>query len=106
MPVTPFFWCNLETRLVLAGKKMAGKSAELSDRKKNAAKPGADQQKSADLWIALKPPSPNGITARKWNDPPSSPAGSRLLELADIALGLKKPENFRKRRSGVLKQKP
>ncbi len=88
----------------MSGKKMAGKSAD--SRKKNSVKQNADQQKSADLWIAPKPPSTNGVTTRKWSEPPSSPTGSRLLELADIALGLKKPENFRKRRSGVVKPKP
>jgi hypothetical protein len=100
----PFLVRLFQARLVLSGKKMAGKSAE--SRKKDAVKQEADQQKSPDLWIAPKPRSTNGTTTRKWSEPPSSPPGSRLLELADIALGLKKPENFRKRRSGALKPKP
>jgi len=58
------------------------------------------------MWIAPKPSAVNGAATRKWSEPPASPAGSRLLELADIALGTKKPENYRKRRSGMLKPKP
>lgn len=74
-------------------------------RKKHAPQE-ADQKKSADLWVTAKPSSPDGIPTKKWSEPPAAPTGSRLLELADIALGLKKPEKFRKRRSEVLKQKP
>jgi hypothetical protein len=94
-------------RIVLAdnvsGKKMVGKG--IVSRKKHAPQEG-DQKKSADLWVTPKPSSPDGITTRKWSEPPTPPPSSRLLELADIALGLKKPEKFRKRRSEVLKQKP
>jgi len=87
----------------LPKKKIVGKG--MDSRKKNSNR-DADQKKSADLWVASKPTSADGITTRKWSEPPASAAGSRLLELADIALGLKKPEKFRKRRSEVLKQKP
>lgn len=87
----------------LPGKKIGGQG--MDSRRKNTNR-DADQKKSADLWIAPKPSSSDGITTRKWSEPPAAPAGSRLLELADIALGIKKPEKFRKRRSEVLKQKP
>jgi hypothetical protein len=36
---------------------------------------------------------------RAWSDRRGIPTGSRLLELADIALGLKKPEPPKKRRT-------
>jgi hypothetical protein len=87
----------------LSQKKTAAK--RVAGNKKKTVKSTANQKKSADLWIAPKPTSANGAT-RKWSEQPAEPAGSRLLELADIALGFKKPDNFRKRRSGVLKQKP
>jgi hypothetical protein len=90
--------------LVLSGKKTAGRSP--AAKKKSAAKKIVAKKKSADLWIAPKPTSGKGATMRKWSEQPTAPAGSRLLELADIALGLKKPDNFRKRRSGVLRPKP
>ena len=86
----------------LSEKKIVNK--RMDSRKKHTNR-DADQKKSADLWVAAKPSS-DGVTTKKWSEPPASPAGSRLLELADIALGLKKPEKFRKRRSEVLKQKP
>jgi hypothetical protein len=87
----------------VSGKKTAEKSS--NPKKKAADKSGNGKTQPADMWIAVKPSSA-AASARKWSEQPSSPAGSRILELADIALGLKKPENFRKRRSGVLKQKP
>jgi hypothetical protein len=87
-------------------KKIVGKGKGMDSRRKNTNR-DSDQKKSADLWVASKPSSSSdAIATRKWSEPPASAAGSRLLELADIALGLKKPEKFRKRRSEVLKQKP
>jgi hypothetical protein len=88
----------------VSGKKTVDKSS--TPKKKAAAKSSNDKPQSEEMWIARKPLSPNAATTRKWSEPTSSPASSRILELADIALGLKKPENFRKRRSGILKQKP
>jgi hypothetical protein len=63
---------------------------------KGKAKPAEDA-----LWIAprnsLK--GPNG--ERAWDNRPGGPPNSgRLLELADIALGLKKPEPRKKPRRG------
>ena len=91
------------SRIVLSEKKIIGKWMDSGKKNTNR---GADQKRSADLWVAPKPSSPDEITTRKWSEPPAASTGSRLLELADIALGLKKPEKFRKRRSEVLKQKP
>jgi hypothetical protein len=50
-----------------------------------------------DLWIAPKSNLKGDRGDRAWNDRRATPTGSRLLELADIALGLKKPEPPKKR---------
>lgn len=50
-----------------------------------------------DLWIAPKSNLKGDGNESAWNDRASMPTGSRLLELADIALGLKKPEPPKKR---------
>lgn len=52
-----------------------------------------------DLWIAPKSNLKGDSGDRAWNDRGATPTGSRLLELADIALGLKKPEPPKKRRA-------
>lgn len=91
----------------MSGKKKAvGSGAKTGER--DSAKPhkSSNPHKSNDMWIAPKASAVNGAATRKWSEPPASPAGSRLLELADIALGTRKPENYRKRRSGILKPKP
>jgi len=54
-----------------------------------------------DLWIAPKSNLKGNDGDRAWNDRMAAPTGSRLLELADIALGLKKPEPSRKRRAST-----
>ena len=54
-----------------------------------------------DLWVASKSNLKGDNGDRAWNDRMSTPTGSRLLELADIALGLKKPEPPKKRRSAA-----
>lgn len=54
-----------------------------------------------DLWIAPKSNLKGDNGDRAWNDRGVTPTGSRLLELADIALGLKKPEPFKKRRAAA-----
>jgi hypothetical protein len=54
---------------------------------------------SDDLWIASKSNLKGDNGDRAWNDRMATPTGSRLLELADIALGLKKPEPPKKRRA-------
>lgn len=54
-----------------------------------------------DLWVATKTsltrPTDDGVAS--WNLDSRTPRDARLLELADIALGLRKPESFRKRKS-------
>jgi hypothetical protein len=54
-----------------------------------------------DLWIAPKSNLKGDNGDRAWNERGATPTGSRLLELADIALGLKKPEPAKKRRSAA-----
>ncbi len=54
-----------------------------------------------DLWVASKSNLKGDNGDRAWNDRMSTPTGSRLLELADIALGLKKPEPPKKLRSAT-----
>ena len=55
-----------------------------------------------DLWIAPKSNLKGDAGDRAWNDRYTIPTGSRLLELADIALGLKTPEPPKKRRSAAV----
>jgi len=65
---------------------------------KKEAKKRSSVLKKPDLWIAPKSNLKGELGERAWNDRAFVPTGSRLLELADIALGHKKPEPFRKRR--------
>lgn len=67
-------------------------------KKKNSNKAVANFT-ADDLWIAPKSNLKGENGDRAWNDRSTTPTGSRLLELADIALGLKKPEPPKKRRS-------
>lgn len=103
---------------------MAGDKTKISDKKMADKKPSSRKkavttfaskksvsekrgsEKTTDLWVAKKTLD-TGRAARKWSESATSPGNSRLLELADIALGLKKPDSsFRKRRSGVPGSKP
>lgn len=68
--------------------------------KNNNHKP-ATEVTAEDLWIAPKSNFKGDNGDRAWNDRTGAPTGSRLLELADIALGLKKPEPFKKRRAAA-----
>jgi hypothetical protein len=63
----------------------------------------ASRRKSAasDLWVAPKSNFKNAIDERTWIDH-SAAVSARLLELADIALGLRKPSPSRKRRSSMV----
>ena len=70
-------------------------------KKKNSRKPSAIDLTAEDLWIAPKSNLKGENGDRAWNDRGVTPTGSRLLELADIALGLKKPEPLKKRRSAA-----
>jgi hypothetical protein len=67
-----------------------------SKKKKNSNKTQSLVE-SQDLWIATRSNLKGDNGDRAWNDRRGTPTGSRLLELADIALGLKKPEPFKKR---------
>jgi hypothetical protein len=53
---------------------------------------------SKDLWIAPRHSLKGQAGERAWeNRPGGAPNSSRLLELADIALGVKKPATRKKR---------
>lgn len=67
-------------------------------KKKNSRNPAINLD-AEDLWIAPKSNLKGENGDRAWNDRSGTPTGSRLLELADIALGLKKPDPPKKRRS-------
>ena len=69
--------------------------------KKKSAKKSYVSVKPDDLWVAPKSNLKGDNGDRAWNDRMGAPTGSRLLELADIALGLKKPEPAKKRRSAA-----
>jgi hypothetical protein len=74
----------------------------LPSKKKNRKTPKpALNVEPHDLWIAPKSNLKGDNGDRAWNDRMAIPTGSRLLELADIALGLKKPEPFKKRRAAA-----
>ena len=54
-----------------------------------------------ELWIAPRYSLKGATGDRAWeNRPGGPPNGQRMLELADIALGLKKPEPKKKPRGG------
>jgi hypothetical protein len=54
-----------------------------------------------ELWIAPRYSLKGATGDRAWeNRPGGPPNGQRMLELADIALGLKKPEPKKKLRGG------
>lgn len=55
-----------------------------------------------DLWVAEKTSLSRQQDVVAWSPRMVAPSDARLLELADIALGLRKPETFRRRRSAVL----
>ena len=69
--------------------------------KKQAPKKPSAAAIAEDLWIAPKSNLKGDTGDRAWNDRLATPTGSRLLELADIALGLKKPEPPKKRRAAA-----
>lgn len=56
-----------------------------------------------DLWLAPKTSLTRRSEDLRWSPHPGATSEARLLELADIALGLRKPQAFRRRRSQVLK---
>ena len=74
-----------------ANKKPLRKRTALKKREASA-------MKAEDLWIAPKSNLKGDSGDRAWNDRMATPTGSRLLELADIAMGHKKPEPPKKRR--------
>jgi hypothetical protein len=69
---------------------------------KKKAKPVLPQDTSKDLWIAPRLVRKADNSDRTWGSRDTGPrSGERFLELADIALGLKKPEARKKRSASV-----
>lgn len=55
-----------------------------------------------ELWIAPRTSLSRPEVEAPWRSDPLKSNDARLLELADIALGLRKPQAFRRRRSAFL----
>lgn len=55
-----------------------------------------------DLWIAEKSSLSRQQDVVAWSPHAMTPSDARLLELADIALGLRKPESFRRKKLAFL----
>jgi len=55
-----------------------------------------------ELWIAPRTSLSRHEVEAPWRNDPLKSTDARLLELADIALGLRKPQPFRRRRSAFL----
>jgi hypothetical protein len=67
-----------------------------------AKKSDKQSEVSKDLWIAPRYSLKGPAGERAWeNRPGGAPNSSRFLELADIALGVKKPSTKKKRTSGA-----
>ena len=79
-------------------------SISTSSKKKRSKQP--DEIDAADLWIAPRSNLKGENSDRAWNDRRAAPTHSRLLELADIALGVKKTEPPRKRNGVSGKDSP
>ncbi|MGC2698472.1 MAG: hypothetical protein WA738_22005 [Candidatus Angelobacter sp.] len=63
-------------------------------------KPEKSPKSPKDLWIAPRYSLKGPAGERAWeNRPGGAPNSSRFLELADIAMGLKKPEPKKKKGS-------
>jgi hypothetical protein len=63
-------------------------------------KPDKEPKPSKDLWIAPRYSLKGPAGERAWeNRPGGAPNSSRFLELADIALGTKKPSPKKKKTS-------
>ena len=73
----------------------------MASKKKAPKQPASELIGDGDLWIAPKSNLKGDNGDRAWNDRMATPTGSRLLELADIALGFKKPETPKKRRAAA-----
>jgi hypothetical protein len=66
---------------------------------KNAKRKSNEKPIEDELWIAPRYSLKGANGERAWeNRPGGPPNGQRMLELADIALGLKKPEPTKKPR--------
>lgn len=86
-------------------RKSRATAGQSSSRHSSAAVPESQAGTEAnreDLWVAEKTSLSRQQDLMAWSPRMVVPTDARLLELADIALGLRKPEPFRRRKSGFL----
>jgi hypothetical protein len=63
---------------------------------------GSNSSQQNDLWVAPKYSLKGPTGERAWDSRPSGPPShSRFLELADIALGLKRKEPIKRRKTPI-----
>lgn len=71
-------------------------------RRKKPTKPAPQEDLSKDLWISPRFSLKGQNGDRAWDHRQvGSPGGARFLELADIALGVRKPEPRKKTSPGA-----
>ncbi len=71
-------------------------------RRKKPTKPAPQEDLSKDLWISPRFSLKGQNRDRAWDHRQvGSPGGARFLELADIALGVRKPEPRKKASPGA-----
>jgi hypothetical protein len=83
----------------ISDREKTGKAAHTSS---NTTQRGAAANKShsvpCELWLAEKTSLSRQRDALPWSIHPAATSDARLLELADVALGVRKPQPFRRRR--------
>jgi hypothetical protein len=78
--------------------RLSAGSKEPHGSSRNAAR----RKRKNDLWIAPTTSLSRRAADAAWSVHPATSSDARLLELADIALGSRKPQAFRRRRSQFL----
>ena len=82
------------------GVKRSRAAGSDSAATRNGGPRSAPSRSKNDLWIAPKTSlTRHDDEVASWSLHSRAPRDARLLELADVALGLRKPEPFRKRKS-------
>ena len=73
--------------------------SQACSRSGESSRRSGSQTSHPDLWIAPRTSLSAQPDDLSWSVHPRRTTDARLLELADIALGMRKPQAFRKRRS-------